>query len=169
MKTSTTAIRMPGTDSGRMIWQDHLEGLAPRLRAASSISVLDGCKHRGDDEELERQVLPHLDDQHVPAELVVQHPQRLVDQPEAEQQAVDHAVKGQGVEDQEGRHQRRHEQRDLHDRSDEARAKPPSPQEQRQRIGKQERAEGAADADLDREQERVEELPVEERQPRTPR
>jgi len=62
---------------------------------------------------------PHLDGQHAPAELVVQQAQRLVDQPEAEQHAVDHAVKGHGVQDEEGRHQRRHEQRDLDDRSDE--------------------------------------------------
>ena len=78
---------------------------------------------------------------------------------------VQHAVEGEHVEDQESGDQSGDEERDLTIEPIDLAAEALAPQEQRQRIGEEQRAEGAADPDLEREEERVEEGAVEQRQP----
>ena len=72
--------------------QDHPQRAGAEVAGRILDVRADGLQHRGEDQQLERQVLPDLDHQHVPAELVVQHAERPVDQPELHQHAVEDAV-----------------------------------------------------------------------------
>ena len=64
-----------------------------------------------EDQCLEWEVLPDLDEQHADALVVVDHPHRSVDDAERQQDLVDDAVIGEDVEDHERRDEAGHEQR----------------------------------------------------------